>query len=217
VARLLSYIKDEKARISKNIKPRKLDQDLSAASNGSLRNPNFGSTRAKGAIVDIVVPVYNALTDVQDCLQSILLNESMLPARVIIVDDGSDTDTKAWLENWVREPRDGSIKFELIQHTDNLGYTKAVNAGLRASNASFIVTLNSDTIVAKNWLEGMIRCMLSSNDIGICGPLSNAASWQNVPELLNDEGSFAINDLPSGFDVQTMASVPSPTFATDFP
>lgn len=217
VARLLSYIKDEKARISKNIKPRKLDQDLSAASNGSLRNPNFGSTRAKGAIVDIVVPVYNALTDVQDCLLSILSSGSMLPVRVIVVDDGSDSDTKAWLEDWVREPRESSIKFELIQHVANLGYTKAVNRGLRASNAPFVVTLNSDTIVTKNWLEGMIRCILSNVNIGVCGPLSNAASWQNIPELLNEEGAFAINELPAGLDVQSMSRVVSSVSSHRYP
>lgn len=151
--------------------------------------------------VDIVVPVYNALEDVQKCLTSLQRNTDGFNVRVIVVNDGSNQDTTQWL----REFCNGNSFFQLVEHAKNSGYTKAVNAGLRASTAEYVVMQNSDTIVAKDWLTGMIRCMESTPSIGIVGPLSNAAGWQNVPNLHDDTGAFAINEIPNGYSVDEIA------------
>lgn len=151
--------------------------------------------------VDIVVPVYNALEDVKKCLESLQRCTDQLSVKIIIVNDGSDEATAQWL----REHCSAKPIFKLIEHAQNVGYTKAVNTGLKASSADYAITQNSDTIVSPGWLTGLIRCMNSSSKIGIVGPLSNAASWQNVPNLRDEQGNFAVNDLPVGYSVEDMA------------
>lgn len=154
-----------------------------------------------GVSVDVVIPVYNALSDVEQCIDSVLACRDGLDVRVLVVNDGSDVETTAWLRGrCAREPA-----LALIEHPRNLGYTRAVNSGLRAASAQYLVTLNSDTLVSDGWLKGMLRCMASDRELGIVGPLSNAASWQNVPELFDPDGSFSVNVLPPGFDAAAMA------------
>lgn len=160
-----------------------------------------GAVTAMG--VDVVVPVFNARADVERCLESLRLRQDGCRLRALVVNDGSDRDTSDWLRGYCAQ-HDG---FELIEHGSNLGYTRAVNTGLRASDAAFVVTLNSDTVVTHGWLKGMLRCMASGANVGIVGPMSNAASWQNVPELLDADGAFAVNALPGGMSPDAMAGI----------
>lgn len=157
--------------------------------------------KQRQATIDIVVPVFNALEDVKKCLASLEQCTDQLQVHVIVVNDGSDAPTTAWLRSFCCD----KPIFLLIEHPTNTGYTRAVNTGLRASTAAYVITQNSDTIVAPGWLEGLIRCMQSSPTIGIVGPLSNAASWQSVPRLYDDQGAFAVNDLPAGYSAADMA------------
>lgn len=158
---------------------------------------------AQAVSVDIIVPVFNALGDVKACLHSLVAHTDGFAIRVIVVNDASDTATTEWLRDFCR----GQSRLKLIEHPENRGYTRAVNTGLRASNAELVVTQNSDTIVSAGWLKRMVACMYSSPHIGIVGPLSNAAMWQNVPFLRDADGKFAFNDLPAGLTVEAMAAL----------
>jgi len=153
--------------------------------------------------IEIIVTVFNALPDVKECLNSIKAKRDGFKVDVIVVNDGSDKYTTAWLKSFC----ESNDSFHLIEHVDNKGYTKAVNSGLEASSAPFVVVLNSDTIVTHGWLKGLIACINSDRKIGIVGPLSSAASWQNVPDLYDTSGNFAVNELPRGVTPDEMAQV----------
>jgi glycosyltransferase involved in cell wall biosynthesis len=153
--------------------------------------------------VDLVIPVFNALEDVKKCLCSILEKRDGFLVTAYIINDGSDDETTAWLRDFCSQ----HPMLKLIEHEKNCGYTVSVNTGLKASKAPYVITLNSDTIVANGWLKGMARCLNSDTKIGIVGPLSNAASWQNVPNLYDETGNFAVNDLPPGMTVEKMARI----------
>lgn len=164
------------------------------------KSPNSNSSSHES--IDVVVPVFNALDDVKKCLVSLASYKDGFNVKIIVVNDGSDSDTT----NWLREYCSRDVAFHLIEQ-ENSGYTKAVNVGLRNSKSSYVITQNSDTIVAPGWLKGLVRCMNSVPNVGIVGPLSNAASWQNVPDLLSSDGSFAVNELPENLSVNEMARV----------
>ncbi|CAO1665044.1 glycosyltransferase [Salinicola sp. NYA28a] len=153
--------------------------------------------------VDIIVPVYNALEEVKRCLKSLSLHNDGYKLQVIVVNDSSDQETTDWLRHFCY----GDSSFLLIEHPENRGYTKAVNTGLRESHGDYLVTLNSDAIVTEGWLQSLIRCIRSDEKLGIVGPLSNAASWQNVPELLDENKQFAVNEIPLNMTPDEMATV----------
>jgi len=154
-------------------------------------------------LVDIVVPVYNAIDDTKRCIDSLLLNRDGFDGKLIIVNDSSDEDTTRLLESYSLS--ENSIEY--IFHKQNLGYTKAANAGLKQSSGDFVILLNSDTVVPPGWIQSIVRCFQSCNRIGIVGPLGNAATWQNVPFLLDANNQFAINQLPIGMTIKNMADL----------
>jgi len=153
------------------------------------------------AAVDVIVPVYNALEYAQACVRSVLRHATP-GTRLILVNDFSD----AACSRWLRDVAAANPAVSLIEHPDNRGYTRACNSGLRASTASSVVLLNSDTVVTEGWLAGLQRCAQSSERIGLVGPLSNAASWQSVPTVVNADGVFAINAIPEGLSVDDVAA-----------
>ena len=156
-----------------------------------------------GATVDVIVPIYNALDDVQRCLAALSSNDDEPRLRVIAVNDGSAELTTQWLrEVSRRDPR-----LLLVEHEQNRGYTSAVNSGLLRSSAPYVLLLNSDAIVTRGAIARILRCAESSAQIGIVGPLSNAASWQNVPRLRDTRGKFAVNSLPEGLSAEDVAQV----------
>jgi GT2 family glycosyltransferase/glycosyltransferase involved in cell wall biosynthesis len=163
--------------------------------------------------IDIVVPVYNALDDVKLCLESLARHTDEFKVRVLVVNDGSDESTTLWLREFCLKDR----LFYLIEHPANKGYTCTVNTGLRVSTAGYVVTQNSDTIVSSGWLKGMVGCMKSDPQIGVVGPLSNAATWQNVPFLRDQSGGFAVNDLPKGHTIESMSRLVASVSTRQYP
>jgi O-antigen biosynthesis protein len=143
--------------------------------------------------VDVVVCVHNALDDVRRCLWS-LVERGSYPFHLIVVNDGSDAETTAYLREAAQLNPEGMTL--LHNDTPPHGYTLAANLGMRAAGADYVVVLNSDTIVTHGWLERIVACGESDERIGILGPLSNAASHQSVPQLRDADG-WATNPLPA--------------------
>ncbi len=86
----------------------------------------------------------------------------------------------------------------MIENEENLGYTQSANRGLAAGTANFRIMLNSDTIVCENWAIKMLDAAMQSPEIGVVGPLSNAAGVQSVPEIKGGSNNTAINAIPEG-------------------
>jgi GT2 family glycosyltransferase/glycosyltransferase involved in cell wall biosynthesis len=149
--------------------------------------------------VDIVVCVHNSVEDVRRCLESVA--EYLRPnQRIVVVDDGSDAEA----ESYCREFAARTPRTLLVRHPQASGYTRAANAGLRKSAADYAILLNSDTIVTRDWASKLVHAGESAPDVGLVGPMSNAASWQSLPETTDGKGDLAVNSLPPGCTVRHM-------------
>ena len=162
--------------------------------------------------VDIVICVYNAVEETLDCLESIARNTS-LPHTVTVIDDKSGDTTRLQLRSYVR----GKPWIRLIENEKNLGYTKSANIGMSRSTAEWVVLLNSDTIVTPGWLEGMFEAAQAHPKAAMIGPVSNAASWQSVPELHDVKGGWSSNPLPEGVRPEDVSQLVSNLSPRQFP
>lgn len=152
--------------------------------------------------IDIVVCVHNALEDVRACLASVERKRADLH-RLIIVDDGSGKETREFLSSF----KNGRDWVTVHRNATPRGYTKAANIGIRLSSASFVILLNSDTVVTDQWAEKMADAVFSTPGAGIVGPMSNAASHQSLPDHIGSSGQTAINTLPPGLSADDMNSL----------
>ena len=151
---------------------------------------------------DVVICVHNALDDVRAALTSIVKTRTQF-SRLIIVNDGSNLSTTDFLYSFASR----KAWCTLLNNSTPRGYTKAANQGMLHSTAPFVILVNSDVLVPKEWLQLLKRCAYSSDQIGMVGPLSNAATWQSIPKRQDESGKWLINTLPSGWTVDKMQSL----------
>jgi GT2 family glycosyltransferase len=99
--------------------------------------------------VTVVIPNWNGERFLQICLGS-LRAQSFRNFETVLVDNGSSDGSVAFVEENFPEVR-------LLRLPENLGFSAAVNAGIRAAEADLIVLLNNDTEVDSGWLEAFVR------------------------------------------------------------
>lgn len=126
--------------------------------------------------VDVIIPVHNAFTDLQQCLKSIDRCSEKSLNQIIIVDDASDEQTADWLRRYAC--RHSNVL--LIRNENNEGFTKSCVRGIDASKAPVFVLLNSDTIVSPGWMSGLWRGLDADDRHAMAGPLSNSAYFQSL-------------------------------------
>lgn len=90
--------------------------------------------------LSVIVPVYNVLDYVQEAVDSIL-NQSVSPFEVIIVDDGSTDGSGDLVETLY-----GNHPLVTIIHTVNGGLGEARNVGTRAATGDYIYYFDSDDV-----------------------------------------------------------------------
>lgn len=124
-------------------------------------------------ICDIIIPIWNQPELTARCLESIA-RAADLPARLILVDNGSDPPTRDLLEA-ARKRDPGSV--QVIRNETNLGFIKGVNQGIRAARAEWVCLLNNDTVVTPGWLTEMLKAARADPKTGLVNPTSNSLGF----------------------------------------
>lgn len=132
--------------------------------------------REEGIRSTIVIPNYNGINYIENCLAS-LADE---PARVIVVDNGS-TDGSRQL---VQEKFPG---VRMLALEKNFGFCTAVNQGMEASDTTYVILLNNDTTVRPGFVRALETALERDGSI-----FSGAAKMVNMrcPELIDDAGDY---------------------------
>ncbi len=162
--------------------------------------------------VEVVVCVYNAADETLECLRS-LVGSTTVPHTVHLINDASDSDGRQRIMRFIAD----KPWMRLSDNPANQGYTASANRGVSESDADWVVLLNSDTMVSKGWLEGLLDAAASDPRVAFVGPVSNAATYQSVPELYDGGGKWAINALPAGWTVEQMAAFVAQQSDRSFP
>lgn len=109
---------------------------------------------------------------IPECLNSLLDQSPGLDLDVVVVDNASQDDT-------VEEIRLNFPTVKLILNKENLGFSRAVNQGLKSLDAHYYLLLNPDAILLPDAIEILIQFMEAHPAVGICGP-----------KILNRDGSI---------------------------
>ncbi len=126
------------------------------------------SSYADQNLVSIVILTFNQLEYTIKCFESIKRNTTE-PYEIIFVDNASNDGTVEWLQKQAKE----NNNVRLILNRENFGFAKGCNQGIKEARGIYIVLLNNDVIVTKEWLTGLLKCLKSSPDVGIVGPMTN--------------------------------------------
>lgn len=112
--------------------------------------------------VSIVVPVYNESAHLAACLDAIL-QQSVAPYEVIVVDNNSNDDTVAIARRY---------DFVTILHETRQGVVFARDTGFNYAGGAIIGRIDADTILDANWVETVQSIFAGSNVGAVTGSVT---------------------------------------------
>lgn len=99
-------------------------------------------------MIDIIIPVYNTpKKDLERCFVSIL-RQTFKDYKVYIIDDGSNYETKSFLDDFVQDKHEFNV-----EHILNGGVSNARNVGIDLASSKYLTFLDSDDTLENNFLE----------------------------------------------------------------
>ena len=114
----------------------------------------------------IIIPNYEALGCLNLCIASIRKFSRAFDYEIIIVDNCSSQIVQDYLQSIA-----GDADVKVIQNDYNMGFTYAVNQGIKAARpGSDYILLNNDAIVTENWLEELYEVKYRIPDAGLIVP-----------------------------------------------
>ena len=129
--------------------------------------------------VDIIVPIFNAASDVAQCLAA-LEDHTPAFARVWLVDDAStDVEIAAILETFKTQAQ---FDVRMLRNAKNLGFIGSVNRAL-AQVKGDAVLLNSDAIITGDAILSMARAAEAVPNAASITPWSNNAEICSFPNF----------------------------------
>jgi len=135
--------------------------------------------------VSVIIVTWNNEEDISACTDSVIKNAVESPelkVELIIVDNSSSDGTYEKLRKL------NYSNLYVNKNNKNLGYTKAVNQGIKFSTGDYIFLLNPDTVLQDKVIQQLTEFLKNNESYGACTPL-----------LLNEDGTYqySIRNFPT--------------------
>jgi GT2 family glycosyltransferase len=116
--------------------------------------------------ISIIIPSYETLEDIQECIDSISAINRTEWLEIVVVDNSSSQPVVDYLDQMV-----SNGKINLIKNDINYGFTYAVNQGVElAEKGNDIIIMNNDALLTPNAIEEMQKAAYELPDCGIVVP-----------------------------------------------
>lgn len=160
--------------------------------------------------IDIIVPIYNAFDDTNECLER-LHRYTPIMHRIYLIDDAStDPRIEGLCAQFVKE-RPNAIT---IKQPSNKGFISTVNLGFTHATGH-VVLLNTDAYVPENWLDRLLLPILYDQSVATVTPMTNNGEIANIPvickaELLAPGVADQVDIVAQQFDpLESLTDVPT--------
>ncbi len=121
------------------------------------------------ADVTLYVPCYQAGATVGACVRAIL-EQSVKPRCLLLVDDGSQPALESCLESGLRD------HVQILLHPHNQGLAVARNTAMAACWTALIAALDADVRPCRNWLRALLDALNAHGAAGVGGRMDEAYS-----------------------------------------
>lgn len=140
-------------------------------------------------LVTIIVPVYNAETWLQTCVDS-LLAQTYPCIEIILVDDGS-TDSSGLICKWYSSKHENLIHIQ----QSNLGVSTARNTGILNASGSYILFVDSDDWVGPQHVDSLVKeAERTHADYVLSGYVRNLIATKTKDIIIPEAMTFDVTD-----------------------
>lgn len=122
------------------------------------------------ADISIGISCYNNFNSVARLLKNIKeVTTPNLNYRIVVCDDGSKEIYKLGLREIIKK-YNGEV--DLVEHMGNYGISAAWNVLSNYYKSKYVILLNDDILLARNWLTAIVYFLQNNRSIGTVGPLN---------------------------------------------
>jgi N-acetylglucosaminyl-diphospho-decaprenol L-rhamnosyltransferase len=122
----------------------------------------------------IIIVTFNSVEEIDGCLQSIVGHTDPFPTTITVVDNASQDGTAEHVRR--RWP-----SVAVIDSGGNLGFARANNIGMRATQSDYVLLINPDTVAPPGAIQTLVRGLASHPEAAIAG--ARLLSDRGFPEL----------------------------------
>jgi len=115
-------------------------------------------------MISVIIPVYNAETWLEKCLDSITAQTVFENLEVVLIDDGSSDRSAGIIDDYA-----GRHKNVVVRHIENGGVSNARNTGLDLAQGEYIAFIDADDYVDADYFEHLINEMDDTCDMVCSG------------------------------------------------
>ncbi len=128
-------------------------------------------------MIDIIIPTFNQEMHTVRCLKSIK-KFTHLDYRIVWIDNGSSYKSRQIV---LLELKDHYLSIWL---PDRVGFIRAINIAIKQCKNEYLVILNNDTEVTKDWLDLLLFPLKENSNIVASGPLTTInTSHQDIKRM----------------------------------
>lgn len=122
----------------------------------------------------IIIVTFNAMEEIDACLESLVGHTEPFPTTITVVDNASHDGTAAHIRQ--RWP-----SVQVIDSGGNLGFAKGNNIGMRATQSDYVLLMNPDTVAPPGAIQTLVRGLASHPEAAIAG--ARLLSPTGFPEM----------------------------------
>ncbi|MBU1177662.1 glycosyltransferase family 2 protein [Patescibacteria group bacterium] len=141
--------------------------------------------------VSVSIVSYNSQKYLAGCLQSVL-QQSHQSVEIILVDNASHQNPATEIK---KNFPDSDIR--LIRNAKNLGYSGGHNVGIAQATGQYVLCLNPDVILAKDYLKNIVCALSQNNKIGAAQGKILKCRLENQLEKTDKIDSLGTKILPN--------------------
>src|SRR5258708_736503 len=136
-------------------------------------------------LVSVTIVTYNSGRFIKRCLESVL--EQKYPnLEVIVIDNASTDGTSDILEQFADH-------CQIHYNEENIGFAAAQNQAIGLSSGEWVLTLNPDVLLLKNFIQAMTDAGQMDPKVGtVCGKLLSIRASFDLPDkqLVDSTGIY---------------------------
>jgi len=165
------------------------------------RKPRL-TTLPRNPLVSIIVPTFNQEKYLRQCLTSIIA-QSYKNIEIIIVDDGSNLETKKILQDFAT-----LAQVRIISNKVNLGLPHSLDLGFGCARGELLTWVSSDNYLANSFVDLFVSEFLSTNKAGIIysdfeivdeesSEIGRDTGWRNYDRISNKPNRLTMHTFRS--------------------
>jgi len=117
----------------------------------------------KNPLVSVNILTYNGEKLIEECLKSVL-SQTYPNIEILVIDNNSTDKTMEKIQ--ISKSKFQTFPIEIIENKKNLGFAVGHNQGIKKSKGDYVLCLNQDVVLDKDFVKNAVEAMEKDEKIG---------------------------------------------------